>query len=116
MDTAILISYIGLIMAVSGGIICAYWYIYWSRSFKGELITDGMYGVVRHPFYTGFIMMALGITIAFPIYETRLLAVMTLAVMYVFIPKEEQQLIQEYGDDYRAYMKKVKYRLIPYII
>ncbi|TRO50582.1 isoprenylcysteine carboxylmethyltransferase family protein [Candidatus Bathyarchaeota archaeon] len=116
MDTTTLVTIIGLFLAVAGGIICAYWYIYWNQNFKGELITDGMYGVVRHPFYTGFILMALGITIAVPMYETRFLAVMTLAVMYVFIPREEQQLIQEYGEEYREYMKKVKYRLIPYII
>lgn len=115
MDAATLVTIIGLFLAVAGGIVCAYWYLYWNRNYKGELITDGIYGVVRHPFYTGFIMMALGITIAYPNYETRLLAVMTLAVMYVFVPKEEQQLLQEYGDEYRAYMKKVKWRLIPYL-
>jgi protein-S-isoprenylcysteine O-methyltransferase Ste14 len=115
MDAATLVSIIGLFLTVAGGIICAYWYIHWTRNYQGELLTNGIYGVVRHPFYTGFIMMALGLTIAYPIYETRLLAVMTLAVMYVFVPKEEQQLIQKYGDEYRAYMKKVKWRLISYL-
>lgn len=115
MVTIRLVFTIGVVLAVFGGGLCAYWYLYWYRNFKGGLLTDGIYGVVRHPFYTGFILLTLGLTITFPIYETRLLVVMTLAVMYVFIPKEEEQLIQEYGDDYRAYMKKVKWRLIPYL-
>jgi protein-S-isoprenylcysteine O-methyltransferase Ste14 len=35
--------------------------------------------------------------------------------MYVFVPKEEEQLLREYKDEYRKYMKKVKWKLIPYL-
>ncbi len=105
----------GGVLTGLGAVICLYWYVFWERNFKDELITDGMYSVVRHPFYTGFIMLALGLTLVFPSYETRFLAVITLAVMVVFVPKEEEQLLKEYKDEYRRYMKKTRWRLIPYI-
>lgn len=106
---------LGGFLTVFGAAICLYWYVYWERNFQGELLTEGPYAVVRHPFYAGFIMLALGLTIVFPIYETRLLAVLTLAVMVTFVPREEEQLINQYKDEYRRYMKKVKWKLIPYL-
>ena len=106
---------VGGLLSFVGAAICLYWYVYWNRNFQGELLTDGPYSVVRHPFYSGFIMLTLGLTIVFPIYETRLLAILTLAVMVTFVPREEEQLIQEYKDEYRCYMKKVKWKLIPFL-
>lgn len=111
----IIINLAGGLLALIGAVICLYWYVYWQRNFKGELLTDGMYSVVRHPFYSGFIMFALGLTFALPIFETRLLAVLTLAVMVVYIPREEEQLLREYKQEYRDYMEKVRWKLLPYI-
>lgn len=105
----------GGVLATVGGVFCVYWYVYFKRNFKGELLTEGPYGIVRHPFYTGFIMFALGLAIALPIYETRILLVITLAVMYVYVPKEEEQMVKEYNKKYLDYKKKVPWRLIPYL-
>lgn len=105
----------GGLLALVGAIFCIYWYIYYKRNFQGELLTEGPYAVVRHPFYTGFILLSLGLAIALPIYETRLLLVITLAVMYVYVPKEEEQMMQEYRKKYADYKKKVPWRLIPYL-
>ena len=106
---------VGGLFTLLGAATCLYWYVYWERNFQGELLTEGLYAVVRHPFYSGFISLALGLTIVFPIYETRLLAVLTLAVMVTFVPREEEQLIKQYKDEYRRYMKKVKWKLVPFL-
>ncbi len=106
---------LGGVLAAVGAVICLYWYVYWQRNFEGQLLTEGPYAVVRHPFYTGFILLALGLAIVIPIFETRMLAVMTLAVMTVFVPREEEQLIKQYKKKYRDYMEKVKWRLIPLV-
>ena len=105
----------GGLLTLIGITICLTWYFYWRRNFKDDLLTEGPYSVIRHPFYTGFILLSLGLTIVLPIYETRLLAVLTLAVMVTYVPREEDQLIMQYGDEYRRYMKKVKWKLIPYL-
>lgn len=104
---------VGGALAAVGAAICLYWFVYWERNFKGELLTEGPYAIVRHPYYSGFILLAIGVSIALPIFETRLLAVMTLAVISSYVPKEEEQLLLHYKKRYRAYMDKVKYRLIP---
>jgi protein-S-isoprenylcysteine O-methyltransferase Ste14 len=113
-DLSILL-FVGVVLIAAGGIICLYWYVYWQCNFRGELLTDGLYRVVRHPFYTGFILFTLGLTIVLPIYETRLLSILTLAVMVVYIPREEEQLLKQYKHEYREYMEKVKWRLVPYL-
>ena len=93
---------LGGLLATAGGSICVYWYLYWERNFQGELLTDGPYAVVRHPYYSGFILLVLGLALALPILETRLLAVMTLAVISVYIPREEQQLLAQYRKKYSS--------------
>ncbi|MCW4051550.1 MAG: isoprenylcysteine carboxylmethyltransferase family protein [Candidatus Bathyarchaeota archaeon] len=109
-----------LVVTAAGGVftlvgvaICVYWYTFWQRNFQGKLITHGPYEYVRHPFYTGFLLLALGANLVLPIFEVRLLLVFTLAGMTVIIPKEEEALIRQYKKKYRDYMAKVKYRLIP---
>ena len=107
--------YVGGFLALIGLLICIYWYIYWEKNFQGELLTEGPYSVVRHPFYLGFIIFVIGLAVVLPYYEARLLVVFTLAVMVVYIPKEEEQLLKEYGEKYTRYMEKVPWRLLPYL-
>lgn len=117
METLALISTLfGGILLLMGGGLCVYWYIFWNRNYQGKLLTQGPYMYVRHPFYTGFILLAVGLAVLIPLYETRFLAVITLAVMVVFVPREEAELIRKYKSKYREYMDEVKWRLIPGII
>ena len=110
-----LTQYIGIIIIIIGLIIDIHWYNYWSRNYEGRLLTKGLYEYVRHPFYTGFLLLAVGLALAFPIFETRLLLVMTLAVLVVFIPREEEELKRRYKKEYEEYKKEVPWRLIPHI-
>ena len=110
-----LTQYIGIIIIIIGLIIDIHWYNYWSRNYEGRLLTKGPYEYVRHPFYTGFLFLAVGLALAFPIFETRLLLVMTLAVLFVFIPREEEELKRRYKKEYEEYKKEVPWRLIPHI-
>ncbi len=104
---------VGGLLSVTGAAICIYWYVFWSRNYEGELITHGPYAYVRHPFYSGFLSVAIGLALALPLYETRLLLVFTLAVMVVYVPKEEEALIRQYKKRYLDYMETVRHRLIP---
>jgi protein-S-isoprenylcysteine O-methyltransferase Ste14 len=106
---------LGILITLTGLAIDIYWYNFWNNNYKDELLTEGPYKYVRHPFYTGFFLMAIGLTLAAPIFETRLLLVITLAVLAVFIPKEEEELQRKYRKKYGEYIKKVPWRLLPYI-
>ena len=71
-----------------------------------QLTTSGPYRWVRHPLYTvgsaffiSFGMMADNWFIAS-------LGILTFILMAIRTPKEETNLIEKFGDDYREYMKK----------
>ncbi len=104
---------IGGILSVTGAAVCVYWYVFWTRNYEGDLVTHGPYAYVRHPFYSGFLSFAVGLALAFPFYETRLLLVVTLAVIVVYVPKEEEELVRRYNKRYLDYMEKVRHRIIP---
>lgn len=76
---------------------------------KGQqLVTDGVYGIVRHPIYAAFWLLVLaqplllhnwiagfaGIVGFLPVYLTR-------------VPREEQMMVEQFGDAYRAYKQRV---------
>jgi protein-S-isoprenylcysteine O-methyltransferase Ste14 len=79
-----------------------------------HLVTDGPYRWVRHPLYTvgTSFFMSLGIVAANWFVGLASLAV--LAMLLIRLPKEEEKLIERFGDEYRAYMKRTG-RLLPRI-
>ena len=69
------------------------------------LITHGPYRWVRHPFYVcAALLMAsvTGLTANWLIGVSSLLVLMLLVIR---TPKEEEMLIQRFGDDYRRYIE-----------
>lgn len=77
-----------------------------------KLVDTGLYGLVRHPMYTGNVITILGFPLALGSYW-GLLAVLPGVLMLVLrIGDEEKMLIDEL-DGYREYAQKARYRLIP---
>jgi protein-S-isoprenylcysteine O-methyltransferase Ste14 len=79
----------------------------------GQLVTTGVYGIVRHPIYTGLILGTLGWSLLM-----RAPAGLALFVaLFVFFDlksrREETWLLESYPD-YRAYRARVK-KLIPWV-
>jgi protein-S-isoprenylcysteine O-methyltransferase Ste14 len=78
-----------------------------------ELVDRGIYGVIRHPAYTGSLLSFLGLGFAFGNWlSVAIIAVVTIAGFSYRIAVEEQALIEHFGDRYRDYMRRSK-RLIP---
>ncbi len=81
---------------------------------KHQLITHGIYRLVRHPIYLGVIVVALGIAV----YSSSLGGfVIMCALGPIFLNRirmEERLLIEEFGDAYRKY-KETTHKLIPFI-
>ncbi|KAM0006394.1 putative protein-S-isoprenylcysteine O-methyltransferase [Helianthus debilis subsp. tardiflorus] len=73
-----------------------------------KLITTGIYGIVRHPGYTGFFIWAVGtqIMLCNPV-STVAFAIITWCFFYNRIPYEEFFLKQFFGLEYDAYMERV---------
>jgi protein-S-isoprenylcysteine O-methyltransferase Ste14 len=78
-----------------------------------KIVDKGLYGVIRHPAYSGALLSFLGLAIYFSNIITFLIimAPITGAFMYR-IRVEEQALRAAFGDEYAAYCVRTK-RLIP---
>ena len=77
-----------------------------------QLVSTGLYGLVRHPMYVGTLIMMIGTPLALDSYWGLLAIVPALLVLAVRITDEEKMLRQEL-DGYDEYTHKVHYRLVP---
>ena len=80
-----------------------------------QLITTGIFKYIRHPIYTGGVLGIIGFYCAFQ----SVVVLIAASIIYFVILRhrlifEEKILIDEFGDQYREYMKRTK-RLIPYL-
>ena len=80
-----------------------------------ELVERGPYRVLRHPSYTGYLLILAGIAVA---YRSWIALAVPVAVTGIFlasrIRQEERMLAQAFGPAYFEYRKRT-YRLIPYV-
>ncbi len=75
------------------------------------LETSGLYGLVRHPIYFGWILMVLGAPV---MTVTRAsFALSSIVYLVVAVPFEERGLLAAHGETYRAYQRRVRARLVP---
>ena len=79
-----------------------------------RVIDTGIYAVVRHPMYAGFIPMTVGPALWLGSYAAALVAIVPIAVLAVRSVFEERFLERELKG-YDAYTQKVRYRLIPFV-
>jgi protein-S-isoprenylcysteine O-methyltransferase Ste14 len=77
-----------------------------------KLISTGLYGLVRHPMYTGNVIMMIGIPLALGSYWGLVFLIPGLTVLAVRI-RDEEKLLRDELDGYREYTQKVRYRLVP---
>jgi protein-S-isoprenylcysteine O-methyltransferase Ste14 len=75
--------------------------------------TTGVYGLVRHPIYLGWVLMVFGEP---TMTATRgVFAVVSTLYLIVAIPLEERSLAATAGSAYDEYRKAVRSRLIPFL-
>ncbi len=75
---------------------------------KSELITTGIHARMRHPIYTGTIMLVIGMLIAVPNFSVLVSVISILIYLPVGIYLEEKKLISVYGQKYLDYKNEVK--------
>ena len=79
-----------------------------------ELRDTGLYGLVRHPFYTGFILFCLGMALWLQSYAALIAGLLPITALIGRIYAEEK-ILQETLPGYREYMSRTRNRIIPFI-
>jgi protein-S-isoprenylcysteine O-methyltransferase Ste14 len=78
-----------------------------------EFKAAGPFALVRHPIYLGWILMVFAV----PVMTTSRLLFAVISTLYLIaaIPFEEASLVENYPDQYGAYQREMRWRLIPYV-
>ncbi len=80
---------------------------------EGRLATDGVYARVRHPQYTGLFLIVFGEGVVHWPTIVSVVAFPVIVAAYTLLArKEEREMIRTFGDEYRAYQRRVP-MLIP---
>ena len=121
-DSAI-VSYLGLLLLTVGGAVSVAGRAQLARFGSGvlhieddhRLMTTGVFGYIRHPVYAGGVLGVVGFYVAF----RSVIMLILVSVLYFIVIRhrmlfEEEMLVEEFGDEYREYMKRTK-RLIPFL-
>lgn len=77
-----------------------------------RVVSTGLYGLVRHPMYTGNVIMMIGIPLALGSYWGLVFVAPGVMVLAWRI-RDEEKLLQRELDGYREYSQQVRYRLVP---
>ena len=73
------------------------------------LVITGPYRVTRNPMYLGFALLYLGTTLwVNTVWPALLLPLVIIVMHYGVITREEAYLTRLFGDEYRAYLRRVR--------
>lgn len=108
------LRWLGVFGAAASVILVAWTHITLGKQFSAELaiqknhvlVTTGPYTRIRHPMYTGFIMLSLSMALM----SSNILVLFFALLITLPFPwiarEEEQMLLETFGDEYREYMKR----------
>ena len=72
-----------------------------------RLVTQGVYRFIRHPMYASFFGLALGQAMLLNNWLAGWSGLTAITLLYaVRIPHEEQMMLESFGDEYQAYMRR----------
>ena len=114
------VRWLGVALFAIGGALRLWPVFVLGRRFSGlvaiqpghTLVTDGVYGMIRHPSYLGLLVNATGWALAFRSAVGLLLTALMVPPLLARIRSEEALLRTQFGDDYDAYRSRT-WRLIP---
>jgi protein-S-isoprenylcysteine O-methyltransferase Ste14 len=104
--------YIGIVLAMFGILLVVLGWKevykrYWSKEEgQGELVTDGIYRFIRHPQYTGFILITLGMLLDWATLPMLIMWLVMAVLYYRLARREEREMEAEFGEAYRRYLRE----------
>jgi Phospholipid methyltransferase len=109
---------LGTELVIAGILIQFCSYVSLNRSFGivpaiRTIKTKGAYAIVRHPIYASYLFSFTGYSISNP--TPWNLTIITLCIVFMILRIEREELILNKSNEYLAYIKKVRYKLIPFI-
>ncbi|AEI75415.1 isoprenylcysteine carboxyl methyltransferase [Cupriavidus necator N-1] len=112
--------WIGVALFAGGGVLRLWPVFVLGRRFSGlvaiqpghTLVTTGIYSVIRHPSYLGFLVSSLGWVLAFRSGVGVLLTLLMVPVLLARIRAEEALLRDQFGDEYASYCDRT-WRMLP---
>ena len=72
-----------------------------------KLVDTGIYSIVRHPQFVTFMLWAIAGMLLFQHWIIILLGIPIIPLTYIDLIRADKASIEKFGDDYKAYMKKV---------
>jgi protein-S-isoprenylcysteine O-methyltransferase Ste14 len=79
-----------------------------------ELVTNGIYHYIRHPFYSSLLFLGWGIFLKHVSWVGFILALIVTILLTITAKKEEVENIHFFGEEYQMYMKQTK-MFVPFI-
>lgn len=114
-STGVAICAVGLFVAIwSRKVLGAEWSQDVELKKGHQLVEHGPYRYMRHPIYTGHLLMGLGTAIASGLLVAFVGLVSFLVGFWIKLNQEERLLLRGFPDEYPAYKARVK-ALIPYV-
>jgi protein-S-isoprenylcysteine O-methyltransferase Ste14 len=114
------VRWIGVALYAAGGALRLWPVFVLGRRFSGlvaiqpghQLVTTGLYGMIRNPSYLGMIILGLGWALAFRSLVGVALAVLVIVPLVARIRSEEALLSAQFGAQYDDYRSRT-WRLVP---
>ena len=78
------------------------------------LVSTGLYGLVRHPMYSGSVIMMVGVPLALDSYWGLVFVIPALVALALRI-RDEEELLQQQLSGYSEYEQQVHHRLVPFV-
>lgn len=89
---------------------------YWSKEDgTGQLVTTGIYHYIRHPQYTGLLLLSLGMLIEWATLPLLILFPVMITLYVRLAKREERDMLAEFGEEYEVYRGRTK-MFLPFLI
>lgn len=112
----------GFVLGLIGLSFCLYaqlkmgasWRVGIDEKVKTQLITTGLYGLIRNPTYLGLFLLNIGVWLIWPTWTIFLLNILFILFLEIQVRCEEDYLLSTHGELYRDYKNRTK-RYLPFV-